>query len=349
MKIGLVGFPGSGKTSVFNALTGLSAETGYGAAKPGTKNLGSVKVPEPRLHALAALYDPRKTTLAEVMFSDIAGGGAARGLDRSVLNSMREMDALAQVLRAFDNPAVSEADDPVRELGDLQTEMILADLEILEKRRDRLRKERDSNPREVALFERLGEILEAERPLRDAELDRDERLLVSPYQFLSLKPLMLVLNVPEDHAAEPTPPELQKATERAGLNVVVLSAAVEMDIAHMDPEDRVEFTEALGLDEPASDRFIRGAFQLLDLITMFTVGPDECRSWPVPRNSTAPRAAGKIHSDLERGFIRAEVIDHSDLLELGSEAKCRDAGKLRVEGRDYIVQDGNVVNIRFNV
>ncbi len=348
MKIGLVGFPGSGKTTVFNALTGLDADTGYGGAKPGTKNLGVVRVPDPRVDALAGLYSPKKTTYAEITFCDIAGGTGSRELDRSVLNSMREMDAICQVLCAFDSPTATEPADPGRELSDLQIETVLADLEIVERLAHRLRKDR-SDPQLLKLLERILEHLENEQPVRSLGLDANERKAVSGYQFLSLKPLLLVLNVAEDAVAEEPAPELVAAAAAAGSGLVPLSAQVEMDIAQMPAADRSEFYEELGLGEPASHRFVRAAFGLLRLATMLTAGPDECRAWPVRMGSTAPVAAGKIHSDIERGFIRAEVTRWDDLVELGSEAKCREAGKLRVEGRDYVVQDGDVCHFRFNV
>ncbi len=348
MKIGLVGFPGSGKTTVFNALTGLAAQTGPGASKPGTKNLGVVRVPDDRLDQLAALYEPKKTTHAEITFCDIAGGTGVRELDRSLLNSMREMDAVAQVMRAFDNAALGIEPDAHRELLDLQAETVLADLEIIERRITRLRKD-GSDPQELKLLERIESHLEAEQPLRTLGLDANERKLVSSYQFLTQKPLLLVLNVEEEAVAEPVPAALSGAADAIGTGIVPLSASVEMDIAQMPADERHEFYEALRLGDSARARFLRAAFELLDLITMLTVGPDECRAWPVRSGSLAPRAAGKVHSDIERGFIRAEVVLWDELLALGSEAKCREAGKLRVEGRDYVVQDGDVVNFRFNV
>jgi len=261
---------------------------------------------------------------------------------------MRDMEALCQVLRAFDNPAAGEDADPLRELRDLLTETILADLEPAERRLDRLRKDR-SNPNELKLLERIVEHLESEQPLRSLGLDEAERKLVAGYQFLTLKPLLLVLNVDEGAVADAVPADLQAAAEEIGTEIVALSAKVEMDILQMPEEERAEFYEALGIEEPARDRFLRSAYRLLDLITMLTAGPDECRAWPVRANSSAPKAAGKIHSDIERGFIRAEVTRWDDLVALGSEAKCREAGKLRVEGRDYVVQDGDVVHFRFNV
>lgn len=323
----------------------MEVETGY-AARKDKANIGTVKVPDPRVDALAALYEPKKITYAEIAFTDLAAG-TGEGLERSVLNQMRNLDALCQVVRAFPD-ASGEAGQPLREIVDLETETILADLEIVEQRVARLTRDR-SNPRELALLERLQGELEAERPLRGVEIAEDDLRTIAGYAFLTLKPLLLVLNVSEDAAADPAPEELRKAAEERGLGLVVLSAQVEMDIAQLDSEEQQEFVSSLGLEEPASHRFIRGAYQLIDLISMLTAGPDECRAWPVARGTAAPRAAGKIHSDIERGFIRAEVVRFEDLVELGSEAKCRDAGKLRVEGKDYVIQDGDVVNFRFNV
>jgi len=343
MKIGLVGYPGSGKSTVFGALTGIEVETGYGAGKA---NLGVVKVPDARVDALAALYSPKKTTYAEITFSDL-GGGKGEGLDRSVLNAMRNVDALCQVLRAFPD-AAGEPGDPLAELTGLETETLLADLEVVEQRVARLAKDR-SNPRELELLERVQRALENEQPLRAQELSEEEAKALSGYALLTGKPLLLVLNVAEDAVAEPAPEAVANAAAERGLGLVVLSAAVEMDIAQLDAGEQGEFLASLGLEEPASHRFVRAAFDLIDLISMLTAGPDECRAWPVPRGTPAPRAAGKIHSDIERGFIRAEVIRCEDLLRHGSEAKCKEAGALRVEGKDYVVQDGDVVHFRFNV
>ncbi len=346
MKIGLVGMPGCGKSTVFGALTGIAVETGYAAAS-GKANVGVVKVPDARVDALAALYSPKKTIYAETTFTDLAATGATKGIDRATLNAMRDVDALCQVLRAFPNE-LGEAPDPIAETLGLETETILADLEIVEQRVARLRKDR-SDTRELELQERIQTHLEGEQPVRSLELSDAEEKIISGYAFLTAKPLLLVLNVPEDAIGDPAPPELEAAAAERGLGLVVLSAPVEMDVAQMPPEDQREFLESLGLDEPASHRFIRSAYALLDLISMLTSGEDECRAWPVRRNLPAPQAAGKIHSDIERGFIRAEVIWWQDLVDLGSEAKCRDAGKLRVEGKEYVIQDGDVVNFRFNV
>jgi ribosome-binding ATPase len=264
-----------------------------------------------------------------------------------VLNAMREVDALCQVVRGFADPA-GDAPDPIGEIVGLELETILADLEIVERRIARLEKDH-SSPRELELLRRLAEGLGQEIPIRRMELDEAEERMLSGYRFLGQKPLLLVLNLPEEQAAQPPPPEIARAAEERGLGLISLSAQVEMDIAQMPEEDQAEFLSALGLEEPARIRFIQAAFALCDLISMLTYGDDECRAWPVRRDTPAPRAAGKIHSDIERGFIRAEVISYQDLIELGSDTRAREAGKARVEGKDYLVKDGDCVHFRFNV
>jgi len=350
MKIGLVGFPGSGKTTVFNALTGLSAETGFGAAR-GRTNLGTVKVPDARVAALAGLFHPKKTTYAEISFSDVAAasaGSQGHSLDDQTLRAMREMDALCQVVRGFDT-ATGEAPSPLAEAQNLEGEMNLADLILIEKRLERLKKEHSATG-EGELLETLKGALEAGTPLRRVEgISAAAWSMVSGYRFLTQKPLLLVLNAPEEKASEPPPADLAAHAKGSGLGLIVLAGLVEMDIAQMEPADQAEFVASLGLSEPAVGRFIHEAYALIDLISMLTAGEDECRAWPIRRGLSAPKAAGKIHSDIERGFIRAEVMRWEDLVALGSEAKCREAGKLRSEGKEYVVHDGDVINFRFNV
>ena len=345
MKIGLVGLPGSGKSTVFGALTGQVVETGY-AARGERENLGSVKVPDPRVDALAGIYSPKKTIYAEISFTDL-GGGHESGLDRKVLNAMRNVDALCQVLRAFPDE-LGEAGNPIAEIRALEAETLLADMEVIEQRIARLAKDR-SDPRGLVLLERILASLEQEQPIRRLTLTDEELKFLSGYALLTLKPLLLVVNVTEDDLGDAVSPELQIDADQRGLGLVTLSAPVEMDIAQLDEAEQQEFLESLGLSEPAKNRFIRAAFDLIDLVSMLTVGPDECRAWPIRRGLSAPKAAGKIHSDIERGFIRAEVTPWQELVERGSESKCREAGVLRVEGKDYVVQDGDVVNFRFNV
>jgi GTP-binding protein YchF len=350
MKVALCGFPGSGKTTVFNALTGLQAQVGFGA-KTGKANLGVVKVPDARVDALSRLFQPKKTTYAEVSFADVAAGGAGRGLDTATIATMREGDALCQVARAFTDPQVGggAAADPLREIRDFESEMNLADLMVIEKKVERLRKGEKGLPREQELLERMKAHLEGERPLRELALAPEEWAMFSGYRFLSQKPLLLVLNVAEEAVAQPAPEAIQTHAREHGVGLLVLSGKVEMDIAQLDPGDQLDFARSLGLDEPAAGRFVRAAYALLDLISFLTVGPDEVRAWTIRRGTRAREAAGKIHTDLERGFIRAEVTRHEDLLALGSEAKCREAGKLRMEGKDYVVLDGDVMHVRFAV
>jgi ribosome-binding ATPase len=350
MKIGLVGFPGSGKTTVFNALTGQSAETGYGAAR-GKTNLGVIKVPDARVDALAQLFSPKKTTFAEIAFVDVAAGAAGaetQGLDGATLAAMREVDALCHVVRGFPNDA-GAAPSPLAEAQALEVEMNLADLILIEKRLERLKKERSAKPNELGTLEKMKAHLEAGHPLRELALAEADWALMSGFRFLSQKPLLLVENVPEAEAAQPAPADLAEHARAHKLGLIVLAGKVEMDIAQMPADEQKDFVQSLGLSEPAIGRFIRAAYELLDLISMLTAGEDECRAWTIRRGLAAQKAAGKIHSDIERGFIRAEVMRWDDLVRLGSEAKCREAGKLRLEGKEYVVADGDVVHFRFNV
>ena len=345
MKIALAGFPGSGKSTVFSALTGIGGGTGARRGR-GTASIGTVKVPDPRLDAVARLYRPRRIVHAELTFTDL-DGGRGPGLERSVLHAMRDADVLCHVLRAFPRGG-DGAPDPVAELEGLETEILLADLEVVEQRVERVRKE-GGKTRELVLLERVQEALEAETALRRIELGAVERKALAGYRLLTDKPLLVVHNVAEDAAGAPVPAALERAAVARGTGVVTLSAGVEMEIAQMERHEQQDFVESIGLHEPARDRFIRAAFALTDLVSMITAGPVECRAWAIPRGSPAPHAAGRVHSDMERGFIRAEVVPWQELVERGSEARCREAGVLRVEGRDYPVQDGDVVRFRFNV
>jgi len=261
---------------------------------------------------------------------------------------MGEVDALCHVLRAFASDTHPDAPNPAREIADLEAEIVLADLDLMERRVQKLTKERGS-PRELELLSRLRDHLEQEKPLRTAKLSADDSKVISGYRFLSAKPLLCVANVDESAVAEPVPADIEEAAGSRGLTTVVLSGRIEMEIAQMADEEQPEFYESLGLKEPARDRFIRAAFALLDLISMLTAGPDECRAWPIRRGQRAPQAAGKIHSDIERGFIRAETITYDDFVACGGEQGAKDAGKMRAEGRDYPVKDGDVFHFRFNV
>ena len=350
MRVGLVGFPSSGKTTVFNALTGLAADTRPGGAR-GRTNVGVVKVPDRRVDALAALFNPRRTVHAEIRFTDVPGnpGSTSRGLDAATLAAMRDVDAMVQVVRAFEDPVTGAAPRPALELADFEAETILADAEVAERRLARLRKGERGFPGEQERLELMLAHLEAGRPLRSLDLSAAEWARFSGFAFLSLKAMMAVLNVPEAEVAAPLPDDVREFCAHRGMPVLALSAPVESEVAQLPPDERAGFARELGLEEPAQDRFIRQAYSLLDLISFFTVGPDEVRAWTVRRGTHAQQAAGKIHSDIERGFIRAEVIEHEELLRLGSEGRAREAGKLRLEGKEYPIQDGDVAHFRFNI
>jgi ribosome-binding ATPase len=343
MKIGIVGFAGSGKTTIFNALTGLNVETGFGSGKV---NLGTIKVPDARVDRLAELDNPKKLTYAEITFADVPGSRSAGALDPETIGRLREMDALVLVIRGFDDGA--GALNSQGELTAFEDELIIADMQVVEKRVERLKKDR-SNPKELALLERCLAHFSEGNPLRRLALSDEERAAISGFAFVSLKPLLLVLSVPEEAAAEPAPEALAAVAGSKGLEVLPLCGAIEAEIAALDPADQQEFLADLGLSKPASVRFVQTAFRMLKLISFLTHGPDECRAWPIPEGSTAVKAAAAIHSDIARGFIRAEVVAFQDMDALGSEAACKKVGKFRVEGKDYIVQDGDICHFRFNV
>jgi hypothetical protein len=346
MKVGLVGFAGSGKTTVFNTMTGLDVPVGYGA----DLRLGTVKVPDERIDTLSGIFSPRKTTYAELVFCDVPGehGADHKGLSRKALQQIRDQDVLCLVLRAFPNPALETAPDPAADLESFHTECVLADLEIVERRLERAKKDKP-DPLELTAFETMKATLEAERPIRSLPADVLRREYLRGYGLLTERPLLVALNRAEDAAAEPVPAPMEARLADLNAAGLVLSASVEAEIARMDPADRPAFLEDLGLRESALARFIRTAYGLLDLVSFFTVGEDEVRAWPIRRGTTARQAAGRIHSDLERGFIRAEVTPYDVFMQYGSEAGVREAGRLQIEGKDYVVADGDILSIRFNV
>lgn len=316
----------------------------------GEVHLGTVKVPDARIDALSKLFKPRKTTFAEIVFSDIPGehGAEKKGLSKKSLQQIQTQDVLCLVLRAFPNPALESKADPEGDLEAFLHECLFADLEVVERRLDRAKKEK-TDPALVATFEMMKATLESERPIRslpDSQLHRDQ---LKGFSLLTDRPLMVALNRSEDEAAVPLPEAMAKRLQGQDAAGLVLSASVEAEIATMDAADQAAFLSDLGLEESALTRFIRTAYGLLDLISFFTVGPDEVRAWPIRRGTSAKGAAGKIHSDLERGFIRAEVIPYDAFMKHGSEAAARDAGQLKVEGKDYVVADGDILHIRFNV
>jgi GTP-binding protein YchF len=345
MKVGLTGFPGSGKSTVFAALTGLGSVAGERKAQ-----IGTIKVPDARVDRLAEIHKPRKTTYAEVTFVDFPPAldpTRKAVLDAEMITALRDADALVQVVRGFPDlaGAPARAADDVRAFT---TELALADLAQIEKKVERMKKEKPSE-RELALFARLQEALEQGTPLRLIGLGPDEETQLSSFAFLSLRPVLVVLNVPEADVAKPVPADVTTAAKETGAEALVLSAAVEAEVAELAADDRGAFLADLGLAESARDRFIRASYGLLDLVSFLTAGDDECRAWPIRRGTSARKAAGRVHSDIERGFIRAEVTAFDDFVHFGSEAKCREAGKLRLEGKDYVVKDGDIVHFRFAV
>jgi GTP-binding protein YchF len=268
-------------------------------------------------------------------------------LDADAIAQLRDADALVEVVRDFPDLA-GAAPTPGADMEAFAAELVLADLGVVEKRLERLKKEK-GRERERALLERLLPDLEAGKTLRTVELSADDRRELAGFAFLSLRPLLVVVNVPEDRAAAPLPDALVAQARAEAAEVMSLSAAVEAELARLEPADRGAFLADLGLTEGARDRFVRASHALLDLISFLTAGEDECRAWPIRRGTTAVKAAGRIHSDIERGFIRAEVTGWDDYVRYGSEAKCREAGRLRLEGKDYVVQDGDIVHFRFAV
>jgi ribosome-binding ATPase len=366
MQIAIVGLAGCGKTTVFNTLTRGHAETGgYGGLQ---LNVGVVKVPDERLDKLAAVFKPRKIVHADVTYVDLPappasteGRVGAEELPAEHLARLRDSDALIHVLRAWDSAALPHpagSVDPARDLETLDLEFILADLAMIDRRLERLRgsgrhgtpAEREANEREEVILSRLKPALEAGRPIRDEALDPDEEKTIRGFRFLTQKPVLVLLNVGENELAG-APALIERIREgyvhRHAL-VDALSAKIEMELGELDPDEAAVFMEELGLTESSLDRVIGLSYRLVGLISFLTAGPDEVRAWPIPDGSNAVDAAGAIHSDLARGFIRAETIAYEDLLALGSIAEAKKHGKVRSEGKTYRVRDGDVVEILFS-
>ncbi len=354
MKLGIIGFPQSGKTTIFNAVTRGNAPTNASAGRIEI-HTAVVDVPDQRVDKLSAMFKPRKTIYAKVTYADIAGmdsGAAKTGISGQLLNQLTQMDGLIHVVRCFQNdnvPHPAGSVDPQRDIAAMDGELLLNDLIAVERKLERLTEERKKggtdkvlNERQTALFNRLHEVLSAEKPLRGIDISSEEEKLLSGFGLLTRKPLLILLNLGEGQPA----PDVSAATSSP---VIAMQGELEMEISQLPPDDAQMFMQEYGISELSLNRMISASYDLLDQQSFFTVGEDEVRAWTTRRGVSALEAAGEIHTDIAKGFVRAEVVSCQDLLELGGMAEAKSKAKLRLEGKDYIVKDGDIMHVRFNV
>ncbi len=364
MKLGIIGLPNVGKSTLFNAITGAGAACANYAFCTIEPNVGVVAVPDKRLDVLSEMYSPELYTPATIEFVDIAGlvRGASRGegLGNKFLSHIRDVDAVVHVLRCFDDGDIIHVDgnvDPIRDLETINLELIFSDMEVLERRIDKVQKLMKGDKTlagELALYQRIMKALEESKTARSLEYAEDETALVEALELLTNKPIIYVANVSENEAGGVSPdnpyfPRIKAAAEAEGAEVIPVCAQIEAEISELSPEEKKDFLDDLGIPESGLDRLIKASYSLLGLISYLTAGPKEVRAWTIRRGTKAPQAAGKIHSDFERGFIRAEVIAFDDLIACGTMVAAKEKGLIRSEGKEYVMNDGDVVLFRFNV
>ncbi len=365
MKLGVVGLPNVGKSTLFNAITNAGAQAANYPFCTIEPNTGVVAVPDDRLHDLDQMYHPKKVTPAMIEFVDIAGlvKGASRGegLGNKFLSHIRECDAIVHVVRCFEDENIIHVNgsvDPVRDMETINLELIFADMETVKKREDKAAKLVKTGEKkyaeEAALAHRLYDHLESGKPARTFDCTDDEKEIIKEYFLLTIKPVIYAANIAEDDIAmsddeNPFVVSVREAAKAEQAQVLVISAQIEEEIAQMDEEEKQEFLQDMGIGKSGLDRLVSACYELLGLISFLTAGEDECRAWTITRGTKAPQAAGKIHTDFERGFIRAEIVPFATLKELGSMAACREKGLIRSEGKEYVMQDGDVTLFRFNV